>query len=443
MRPEPPDGRLVDTPPPTSPPVYPHVPRKVSRFWHWPVQELVDGAFFVIGTLLVLWLGWLVLDRGLSFSPIDVLYVVVFWLLLAYVGLPRLQEMLARIYVPDYFIGRTLTNVGVLGDPITMAFDGTEDQIDAVMVKAGWTRADEITLRSSWGIIVSAVFRRSYPSAPVSPLFLFGRQQAFAYEQQVDGNASQRHHIRFWPVPHGWLLPGGYRVGWIAASTYDRAVGLSTFTLQVTHKVDADIDAERDYVIGTIRYASPEVELRMIDNFSTAFHSRNGGGDLVHTDGNLPIVVLGPPEAPTTPPERRADHEPTSPRLPPPMLLAGGLLSIAKTAATLFGLLALAFGASRADLFPEVGNGQLVGTGIGAAATLVLWVLTLRRHRWARTLLMAVCTAEAITQLSVLSAASSVSLLLIGTTSISVLILIAVSSTGARRWVDSRRPQAS
>ena len=38
-------------------------------------------------------------------------------------------------------------------------------------------------------------------------------------------------------------------MGWLAAATYDRAVGISLFTLQVTHRVDADIDIERDYVI--------------------------------------------------------------------------------------------------------------------------------------------------------------------------------------------------
>ena len=33
------------------------------------------------------------------------------------------------------------------------------------------------------------------------------------------------------------MLPGGYAVGWLAAGTYDRSVGLSWFTLQITHKI--------------------------------------------------------------------------------------------------------------------------------------------------------------------------------------------------------------
>ena len=43
------------------------------------------------------------------------------------------------------------------------------------------------------------------------------------------------------------LARAGFQVQWLAAATYDRAVGISLFTLQVTHRVDADIDIERDY----------------------------------------------------------------------------------------------------------------------------------------------------------------------------------------------------
>ena len=42
------------------------------------------------------------------------------------------------------------------------------------MSRAGWVRAEELTIRSSWGIVVSSVLRRPYPEAPVSSLFLFG-----------------------------------------------------------------------------------------------------------------------------------------------------------------------------------------------------------------------------------------------------------------------------
>lgn len=94
-------------------------------------------------------------------------------------------------------------------------------------IAAGWVRADPVTVGTSWRIVSSTLRRRSYDEALVSPLFLFGRQQDFAYQQEVDGSPEKRHHVRFWRCPDGWLLPGGRRVDWLAAGTFDTSVGLS------------------------------------------------------------------------------------------------------------------------------------------------------------------------------------------------------------------------
>ena len=45
------------------------------------------------------------------------------------------------------------------------------------------------------------------------------------------------------------MLPGGYAADWLAAGTYDRAVGFSLFTFQITHKIEANTDIERDFVV--------------------------------------------------------------------------------------------------------------------------------------------------------------------------------------------------
>ena len=429
-------GEAVDTPRPATPPAFELAPDDVAGTPLWPVQQIVDGVFFVIGTVLVMWLGWIVVTVGLDDGWYVIGSVFLFWVLLAYVGLPRLQEVLSKVYVPDYFIGRSLTDIGVLGDPINLAVDGNEADIHAAMLRAGWTRADELTIRSSWRIVVSSVLRRPYPEAPVSSLFLFGQRQAFAYQQEVDGNASQRHHVRFWPVPDGWKLPGGFEVEWLAAATYDRAVGISLFTLQVTHRVDADIDIERDYVIETVRYAEPKASLRVIKDYSSAFTTRNGGGDVVRTDGSLWILDLtdvhaheqAVAEAPTDALSRAVSH-----RVPPPSLLAAAGLSMAKAATTLTAVLAAILweGGPTSDASPL----ELAVMGAGALGLVGLWVFMLAHHAWARLALMVVCTVEAVTQLLALGAAPEVSFLVLTSTAITVLILIAVSSDGARRWV--------
>ncbi|MDR7183764.1 hypothetical protein J2X85_000787 [Microbacterium trichothecenolyticum] len=256
----------------------------------YSIGVAIDWFFFVFAGLAALWLAYLSLTETFHVGWWGIPFFLAFWVLLAYLVLPRLHRILTTIYVPDYFIGRTRTSDGLLGDPVNLAFHGTGDQIRASLEAAGWTEADPVTLGSSWRIITSTLTRRSYDEAPVSPLFLFGRQQDFAYQQEVDGNPAQRHHVRFWRCPDDWLLPGGRRVDWLAAGTFDTSVGLSLFTLQVTHRIDADTDVERDHIVQTVTDADSRVTVDIIPDFATGYHARNGGGDSIRTDGDLPIV---------------------------------------------------------------------------------------------------------------------------------------------------------
>ncbi len=267
-----------------------NAPRSGAR--RLSLLAVLDEFFFVFAGLAAVWLAWLLLNQSFHTGWWGIAIFVLFWGLLAYLVLPRVHRVLTTIYVPDYFIGRTRTSDGLLGDPINLALLGDAEALHEAMRAAGWTRADPVTVRSSWRIIASTITRKSYDEAPVSPLFLFGRMQDFAYQQEVEGNPAKRHHVRFWRAPDGWLLPGGSRVDWLAAGTFDRAVGFSLFTLQITHKIDADTDIERDFIVESVLSHSPTAQLNVLRDFSTGYHSRNGGGDSIRTDGHLPVLDL-------------------------------------------------------------------------------------------------------------------------------------------------------
>jgi hypothetical protein len=256
------------------------------------VNVIVDYAFFIFAGAAAIWLAWLVLTDSFSWGWWQIAFYVLFWLVLAYLVLPRLHRILTALYVPNYFIGRARTSDGLLGDPINLAFLGSEEQLHSAMHEAGWTRADDVSLRTGLRIVTSTLLRRSYDEAPVSPLLLFERQQDAAYQQEVLGNPAKRHHVRFWRCPEGWLLPGGHQVDWLAAGTFDRRVGFSMFTLQITHKIDANTDIERDHIVSTLTKSDEAIDVRVIRDFSTGYHSRNGGGDTIVTDGDLPVVDL-------------------------------------------------------------------------------------------------------------------------------------------------------
>ncbi|MGY5766488.1 LssY C-terminal domain-containing protein [Brachybacterium sp. DNPG3] len=277
-------------PVPEEPPVYDHRRGHSVRGPRFELYALLDTLFIVAGVVISIWLALLYLVEGFSLTPVRLLYLVGFWILLTYITLPRLHQLMTWIYLPDYFLGRTRTAEGMLSDPINLALDGDEVDLHVAMRRAGWVLAEERTVGSALDMVTATLLRRSYPAAPVSDLYLQGRRHDFTYQQEVGGTTAKRHHVRFWRMPRDFVLPGGYRADWLAAGTYDRAVGFSFFTLQVTHRIDENTDVERDYLIDTVRYADPEVEVEVIEDFSTSYQSRNGQGDRFSTDGSLPVV---------------------------------------------------------------------------------------------------------------------------------------------------------
>ncbi|MDO4243619.1 MAG: LssY C-terminal domain-containing protein [Actinomyces sp.] len=447
--------RSPTRPRPTAPPVYTRGSDKVgeAEARTWGVDDVADALFFAVSALLTLWLAWVLLGSGWHLQPRAVVFSLLFWAVLAYLALPRLHQVLTWLYVPDYFIGRTRTPDGLLGDPVNLAVQGYEEDIHEAMTAAGWVRADPISLRSSWGIVVSSVLRRSYPAAPVSTLQLFGRGQDFAYQKEVAGNPAQRHHIRFWHTPDAWVLPGGRRVDWLAAATYDRSVGLSALTLQVTHKIDADIDVERNYVVDDVLWANPAATLEIWNDFFTSYHDKNGGGDRVVTDGDLYVldvheVVPGPQEDLLR--ARRADVA-AGRRRPAALVISLVLL----------GLLTVvnAVEAFRGDVLrtmaldPEIAAepyGTEIPYGIVAATTTIaalaiagLGVAVWHGHPRSRIVLMGVLTVSVLTDMSQVAALGvrQTTIRLVVSSALGVLALLAISARPCHQWERARKEE--
>ena len=405
-----------------------------SRALDPTTETALDWVFFVLGGVAAVWLAWVLLRESFSFGWWQIAFVVVFWGMLAYLVLPRLHGILTRIYVPDYFIGRARTSDGLLGDPVNISILGAEEQIHTAMLAAGWTRADDLSVRTGLRIVRSTLLRRSYLEAPVSPLLLFNRKQDFAYQQEVNGTPGKRHHVRFWRCPEGWLLPGGRDTDWLAAGTYDRSVGFSLFTLQVTHKIAADTDVERDHVVATVLGANARASSTTIEGFSAGYHARNGGGDSIVTDGDLPVLDLralprqaGGPDATTDSRDRR----------PAPIVVGAALLALSGLASLANGVVEVfESGAQAATVSPdapELATGILIAVAIlffvvGLANTLIAWRVFLGKP-FARILSMALSVIGVAAQIfsTELGGAESLTANL-PSVALSVLVLLALSS---------------
>jgi hypothetical protein len=215
--------------------------------------------------------------------------VVVVWLLSAYVILPALWRHYEHQPALESAPKTTRTAEGIPGDPLNVGLIGTEEEVVQAMIGLGWDAADPVAAESSFLIAYSVLLDRPYAEAPVSDLFVFGRKQDLAFEMPVGASASRRHHVRFWNSKE--LGRGGVPL-WIGAVTFDRSVGLSHRTGQITHHIGPDIDAEREGLFADLRKGGWLTELCQVTGVGATILGWNGGGDPYHTDGELSIGVL-------------------------------------------------------------------------------------------------------------------------------------------------------
>jgi LssY C-terminus len=183
----------------------------------------------------------------------------------------------------------TRTAQGIPGDPINVGLVGSKADVLCAMHAAGWYPADPITLRSSLEIVGSVVLDRPYRDAPVSTLFYDGRREELAFEKPEGRSADRRQHVRFWEV----LKQGEEgRPVWLGAATFDRRVGFSRYTGQVTHHIAPDIDAERDALTNDLKAAKVVEAIYDVTGVGPTLLGRNGEGDPYYTDGEVEISRL-------------------------------------------------------------------------------------------------------------------------------------------------------
>jgi LssY C-terminus len=236
--------------------------------------------------------------------------VAIIYLLLAYVALPALwrhhehEPGLASLPMV------TRTSIGIPGDALNVGLVGSKEDVLRAMQAALWFPADPITLRTSIEIVGSVALDRPYHDAPVSPLYYDGKKEQLAFEKPDGVSADKRHHVRLWLV-----LEKGTddRPVWLGSVTFDRGVGLSHDTGQITHHIKPDIDAERDLLMHDLSSAGMVQVFFQISGTGPTLFGRNGEGDPYYTDGEIDVanLVVGGVKR-TQAPER----------LPPPPLIA-------------------------------------------------------------------------------------------------------------------------
>ena len=179
----------------------------------------------------------------------------------------------------------THTKSGADGDPVNLVFVGSKEQILHSFRQAGWLIPDPITLQTSEQIAVDSVAHRSYPTAPISNLYVFGRVQDLAFEKPTS-DVQDRGHIRLWQTD---VLIGGQPV-WVGAASYDHGIELSGTNHLPTHHIAPTVDLERNAVGADLGKTGLVKEEGNATFTPPIFYARNGGGDYYESDGEVLVV---------------------------------------------------------------------------------------------------------------------------------------------------------
>ena len=81
---------------------------------------------------------------------------------------------------------------------------------------------------------------------------------------------------------------------WIGAAIFDKSVGLSRTTGQITHETAPDVDTERGKLFDDLKLTGDLAEVVIVPGFHKVLEGRNGQGNPWHTDGDLYEGVISP-----------------------------------------------------------------------------------------------------------------------------------------------------
>src|SRR5229473_2848350 len=179
----------------------------------------------------------------------------------------------------------THTQSGAAGDPINLVFVGSKDQITRSFQQAGWLIPDPITPQTSAKIAADSLAHKSYPTAPVSNLYVFGRVQDLAFEKPTN-DVANRGHLRLWKT--GTLIDG--QLVWIGQASYDSGIELSSTNHLPTHHIAPTVDLERNAVGADLEKTGLVREEAYGAFTPPILYARNGGGDYYASDGDVLVI---------------------------------------------------------------------------------------------------------------------------------------------------------
>ena len=183
------------------------------------------------------------------------------------------------------------------GDMVNFLILGDEDQMKKTFTTAGWVHVDSDVKATILTGAIASFSKESYLTMPMSILYLFGRPQDYgwAHAEPITVVAS-RNHLRIWKAP--FTVKG--QTLWVGAATHDVGFERDQRNNGVTHKIDPDIDLERDYVEKTLSSTGLVSEITHFTPDHALKEAKTATGGSFHSNGQVLVLKLAHSDKTTT-----------------------------------------------------------------------------------------------------------------------------------------------
>jgi len=175
------------------------------------------------------------------------------------------------------------------GDMVNFLILGSEDAMQRVFTSAGWVKVDADVRDTVLHGLIESLSKESYLTMPMSQLYLFGRPQDYGWAHAEPISVVRtRNHLRIWKAP--FQVAG--KTLWVGAATHDVGFERDQRNNGVTHKIDPDVDLERDYLEKTLASTGRVNEISHFLPNNPLKEAKTATGGTFHSNGQVLILKV-------------------------------------------------------------------------------------------------------------------------------------------------------
>jgi hypothetical protein len=204
-------------------------------------------------------------------------------------NLPSARENPSELKeMSDFLPARVLDGEGREGDMLNLILIAQKEDLERAFEQAGWVRVDKVQPAVIfWHLLCQ---RTHYTKLPMARYYVFGRVQDYSYAMPDPASIlTRRHHLRIWKTDYD--VDG--KPIWVGAATHDVAIVIDKRRVRFDHRIDPQVDAERDFIAGNLAQTLLVARKEYLASEDPVFEAHTTRGQVYYSDSRLLLLELG------------------------------------------------------------------------------------------------------------------------------------------------------